>query len=157
VVKVEEPRTLGILYEFPDHMLESKAYRDPQNFYITNPNLGRSVSRQWIEDELRRYDGKTDGSFQQFVAKHLNVEIGMNLRSDRWTGADFWEASAERLTLQQLIERSEVISVGVDGGGLDDLLGMAVVGRCEETGKWLSWCRAWAHPSVLERRKEIAP
>src|SRR5690606_3511702 len=23
--------------------------------------------------------------------------------------------------------------------------------------KWLSWCRAWAHPSVLERRKEIAP
>ncbi|MGC8054952.1 terminase large subunit, partial [Salmonella enterica] len=30
-------------------------------------------------------------------------------------------------------------------------------GRCKETGRWLAWCRAWAHPSVLERRKEIAP
>src|SRR5690606_14531372 len=46
--KVEDPRTLGVLYEFPEHMLESKAYRDPDNFYITNPNLGRSVSKQWI-------------------------------------------------------------------------------------------------------------
>lgn len=155
--KVEDPRTLGVLYEFPDHMLESKAYRDPDNFYITNPNLGRSVSKQWIEDELRRYDGKTDGSFQQFVAKHLNVEIGMSLRSDRWAGADFWEGAVKRVTRQELIERCEVICAGADGGGLDDLLALALLGRCEETGEWLAWVRAWAHPSVLERRKEIAP
>lgn len=155
--KVEDPRTLGVLYEFPDHMLKSKAYRDPDNFYITNPNLGRSVSKQWIEDELRRYDGKTDGSFQQFVAKHLNVEIGMNLRSDRWAGADFWEGAVSRVTRQELIERCEVICAGADGGGLDDLLALALLGRCEETGEWLAWVRAWAHPSVLERRKEIAP
>lgn len=155
--KVEDPRTLGVLYEFPDHMLKSKAYRDPDNFYITNPNLGRSVSKQWIEDELRRYDGKTDGSFQQFVAKHLNVEIGMSLRSDRWAGADFWEGAVSRVTRQELIERCEVICAGADGGGLDDLLALALLGRCEETGEWLAWVRAWAHPSVLERRKEIAP
>lgn len=155
--KVEDPRTLGVLYEFPDHMLKSKAYRDPDNFYITNPNLGRSVSKQWIEDELRRYDGKTDGSFQQFVAKHLNVEIGMSLRSDRWAGADFWEGAVKRVTRQELIERCEVICAGADGGGLDDLLALALLGRCEETGEWLAWVRAWAHPSVLERRKEIAP
>lgn len=155
--KVEDPRTLGVLYEFPDHMLRSKAYRDPDNFYITNPNLGRSVSKQWIEDELRRYDGKTDGSFQQFVAKHLNVEIGMSLRSDRWAGADFWEGAVKRVTRQELIERCEVICAGADGGGLDDLLALALLGRCEETGEWLAWVRAWAHPSVLERRKEIAP
>lgn len=156
--KVEDLRTLGVLYEFPEHMLKSKAYRDPDNFYITNPNLGRSVSKQWIADELRRYDGKMDGSFQQFVAKHLNVEIGMNLRSDRWAGADYWMQRAETgLTLGVLLDRSEVVVAGVDGGGLDDLLGLAVIGRERGTGRWLAWCKAWAHPSVLERRKEIAP
>lgn len=138
-------------------MLEAKAYLDPENFYITNPNLGRSVSREWLEAQLIKNQAKTDGTFQQFLAKHLNVEIGLNLRSDRWAGTDFWEAAAERVTLQELLERSEVVTVGIDGGGLDDLLGLTLCGRCESTGRWLTWSRAWAHEIVLERRKEIAP
>tara|TARA_Y100001951_G_scaffold103734_1_gene113264 strand:+ start:5459 stop:7135 length:1677 start_codon:yes stop_codon:yes gene_type:complete len=156
--KIDDPRSLGILYEFPESMLVSKAYLLPENFHITNPNLGRSVSREWLEDQLRRNQQNTDGTLQQFLAKHLNVEIGLALRSDNWAGAEYWEASSEPgLTLQALIARSEVITAGIDGGGLDDLLGLAVVGRDKATRQWLSWCRAWAHPSVLERRKEIAP
>lgn len=156
--KIHDPRSLGILYEWPPAMLASKAYLQAENFHITNPNLGRSVSREWLEDQLRRNQQNTDGSFQQFLAKHLNVEIGLALRSDNWAGAEYWEAQARHgITLESIIERSEVITVGIDGGGLDDLLGLAVVGRERGTRRWLSWCRAWAHPSVLQRRKEIAP
>ena len=152
--KIHDPRSLGVLYEFPDEMVKTKAYMAPENFYITNPNIGRSVSAEWLADNLRKNQGKTDGSFQQFLAKHLNVEIGLNLRSDRWAGADFWEASAEPgITLESLLDRCEVVDVGIDGGGLDDLLGVAVAGREKETGRWLAWHHAWAHPSVLERRK----
>ena len=43
--------------------------------------------------------------------------------------------------------------IGIDGGGLDDLLGLAVLGRDRLTRHWLLWSRAWAHRSVLERRK----
>lgn len=156
--KIRDPRSLGILYEFPPELLASKAYLLPENFHITNPNLGRSVSREWLEDQLRRNQQNTDGSFQQFLAKHLNVEIGLALRSDNWAGAEYWEAMARpAITLDSILQRCEVVTVGIDGGGLDDLLGLAVVGRERESRRWLAWCRAWAHPSVLHRRKEIAP
>lgn len=157
--KLVDNKTLGVLYEFPAAMVEEKAYLQPANFYITNPNLGRSVSAEWLEDQLKKNQAKTDGTYQQFLAKHLNVEIGLNLRSDRWAGADFWESQAKRpgLTLDELLDRSEVVDVGIDGGGLDDLLGLAVVGRDKDTREWITWTHAWAHPSVLERRKEVAP
>lgn len=156
--KIHDPRSLGVLYEFPPEMVASKAYLLPDNFHITNPNLGRSVSREWLEDQLRRNQQNTDGSFQVFLAKHLNVEIGLALRSDNWAGAEYWVAMARAdITLESILERSEVVTVGIDGGGLDDLLGLAVVGRERDTRRWLGWCRAWAHPSVLQRRKEIAP
>jgi len=156
--KLVDNKTLGVLYEFPAAMVEGKGYLKPENFYITNPNLGRSVSAEWLEDQLKKNQAKTDGTYQQFLAKHLNVEIGLNLRSDRWAGADFWErqGTIAGLTLDQLIQRSEVIAIGIDGGGLDDLLGLAAVGRDRDTRQWLAWTHAWAHPSVLERRKQEA-
>lgn len=155
---IDDPRSLPVIYEFPEDMVKDKAYLKAENFRITNPNLGRSVSKDWLEDQLKKNQLKNDGSLQQFLAKHLNVEIGLALRSDRWAGADFWLPCADKsITLESLLERCEVVDVGIDGGGLDDLLGLSVVGRETDTKKWLVWCHAWAHPSVLERRKEVAP
>ena len=154
--QIVDKRSLGVLYEFPPEMVKSKAYLDTENFYITNPNIGRSVSAEWLEDQLRKQQAKTDGTFQQFLAKHLNVEIGLALASDRWPGADFWEGGAGDITLDVLIERSDVIDIGIDGGGLDDLLGLSVIGRDRVTREWMSWSHAWAHPSVLSRRKSEA-
>ncbi len=156
--KVLDRKTLGVLYEFPQALIDSKGYLKPENFYITNPNIGRSVSGEWLEDQLKKVSPKADGTFQQFLAKHLNIEIGLNLRSDRWAGADFWQDAGDKtLTLDSLLERCEVIIPGIDGGGLDDLLGLSLVGRERDTGRWLHWGHAWAHKIVLERRKDIAP
>lgn len=154
--KIHDPKSLGVLYEFPEHMIKSKAYLKPQNFYVTNPNIGRSVSAEWIEDQLRKTQHKTDGSLQQFLAKHLNIEIGLSLRSDRWVGADFWLKGAQALSLDDVLTRSDVVTIGIDGGGLDDMLGLCVLGRSAETGEWLHWAHAWIHPIVLERRKQEA-
>lgn len=154
--KIPDHKTLGILYEFPDPMVESKKYLLPENFYITNPNMGRSVNAEWLEDQLRKNQSKTDGTLQQFLAKHLNIEIGLNLRSDRWAGVDFWEQQIREVSFDEILLRAEVITVGIDGGGLDDLLGLSAIGRDKETREWLSWCHAWAHKIVLERRKSEA-
>ena len=149
---------LPVLYEWPRHMVESKACLDLKHAGIINPNLGASVSAEWLRTKYTEYKAEGDKAFQTFVAKHLNVEIGVVLGSDRWAGADFWEQQADRtITLDALLERCEVAVVGIDGGGLDDLLGLAVIGREIETRRWLVWTHAWAHEIALERRKDIAP
>ncbi|WP_319077425.1 terminase large subunit [Enterobacter cloacae] len=151
--KIPDQKTLGILYEFPDEMVEKKAYLDPENFYITNPNIGRSVSAEWIADQLRKNQAKTDGTLQQFLAKHLNIEIGLNLRTDRWAGVDFWEPQIRPVTFTDILQRAEVATVGIDGGGLDDLLGLYVIGRDKNTREWIGWGHAWAHEIAVLRRK----
>ena len=156
---VRDPKSLGVLYEFPEEMLKRQDYLKPANFYVTNPNIGVSVDREWLEDQFKQVRDADDGSKQVFLAKHLNVEIGLGLSNDAWAGGRYWQDAAVEggLTLDGLLERSEVAVVGIDGGGLDDLLGLAVLGRCRETRHWLLWSHAWAHDDVLQRRKEIAP
>lgn len=155
--KVIDPRFVPVIYEFPQAMIDAKEDRNPANFGMVNPNLGYSVDREFLEREFRKAENDGEESMRGFLAKHLNVEIGLALRSDRWAGAEFWEGQAVGgMSLEDVIARSEVIDVGIDGGGLDDLLGLAVIGREAETRKWLLWTHAWAHPSVLERRKDIA-
>lgn len=151
--KIPDQKTLGILYEFPEEMVEKKAYLDPENFYITNPNIGRSVSAEWIADQLRKNQAKTDGTLQQFLAKHLNIEIGLNLRTDRWAGVDFWEQQIRPVTFTDILQRAEVATVGIDGGGLDDLLGLYIIGRDKNTREWIGWGHAWAHEIAVRRRK----
>lgn len=145
---------LPVIYEFPRHMLEAGAHKDLANAYVTNPNWGASVDIERITQLHGEAEEKGEVGLKEFWAKHLNVEIGLNLRSDRWSGADFWEAAVIPVfSLEELLERSEVVEVGIDGGGLDDLLGLSAVGREIDTGRWLAWGRGWIHAIALERRK----
>ena len=158
---VDDPEFLPVLYEFPEEMMAQDEHLDPANFYITNPNLGRSVSQKWLESEFRKVANAEDGTKQVFYAKHLNVEIGVGLRHDAWIGGIYWSgAHADPAlwdgSLEQMLDISEVAVAGGDGGGLDDLLGLALIGRHRETKQWLLWCRAWAQQDVFDRRKDIA-
>ena len=184
--EIDDPQFLPVIYEFPADMIKDESYLDPENFYVTNPNLGKSVRRSYLERKLKQIRAGQDedgDTIQTFLAKHLNIEIGMNLRSGRWAGADHWLASEDDelaslshwTALERLKDRCEVVVVGLDGGGLDDLLGVSVVGRearsidieveDELTGEihlvsvkpWLSWSHGYCQRIVLARRKSIAP
>lgn len=155
--KIDDPRFVPVIFEHPPEMVARGDHLKAENLAMVNPNLGYSVDEEFLRREYKKAKEGGEESFRGFLAKHGNVEIGLALRSDRWAGADFWEQQARPgLTLDQIIERSEVIDVGIDGGGLDDLLGLSVAGRDKETREWLTWAHAWAHPSVLERRKAEA-
>ena len=167
-------RLLPVLYEFAEEMLRSGAWKDPRVWHWLNPMLGRSLTLKGLIEAYEEAEREGEGEFKRWCSQHLNVEIGVGLGSDHWVGARFWERNADETlrSLDELLERCEVAVIGLDGGGLDDLFGVAVVGRERETRRWLTWHKAFAHretlsagadeaneaksAGVLDRRKAIA-
>jgi phage terminase large subunit-like protein len=149
---------LPVLYEFPADIAGDRAqWENPDNWPMVMPNLGKSVQIDSLVRDWQSERDKGEHAIKVWASQHLNIEIGVGISSDGWRGADFWEAAAdETLTLESLIDRCDVVTMGTDGGGLDDLLGLAVIGRDKVTREWLAWCHAFADQKVLERRKEIA-
>lgn len=156
--KIEDPQFYPIIYEFPQEMVESKDHLKPENYYVTNPNMGRSVDEDFLVREIAKAKATSEQKLLDVMAKHLNVEVGMNLASDSWAGAAHW-MGCESIPrdLDYILSNCEVVVAGIDGGGLDDLYGVNVMGRHKLTKQWLSWEHAFAHPVVLNRRQEIAP
>ena len=150
--------TLPVLYEFPEAMQRdpAKPWRDRANWPMVLPNLGRSIDIARLDLAFVDEEEKGEAAMRLWASQHLDVEIGLALHANRWTGADFWEQQARPMTLDELIDRSDVIMMGIDGGGMDDWLAAGVLGRDAETGRWLHWARAWVHPVAMERRKAEA-
>ena len=148
---------LAVLYELPKKMIEAEAWRDQKTWGLVNPNLERSVSLDYLRDKMIEAESDGPEALALFASQHLNVQIGIGLGSGRWVGADYWEKAGREMSLDDVIETSEVCVVGIDGGGLDDLLGLSVLGRHSETKKWQHWGRAWADRDVLRLRQVIAP
>jgi phage terminase large subunit-like protein len=152
-------KMLPILYEFPEGMQTDKAmpWRDPINWPMVLPNLGLSINIDDLETHYAQAREKGEAEERRWASQHLNVQIGMAMHDDRWRGADYWlDAADANLTLDNLLDRSEVVTVGIDGGGEDDLFGLAVLGRCRTSRDWLLWTHCWAHTKVFERRPDIA-
>jgi phage terminase large subunit-like protein len=149
---------LPLLYEFPPEIAsDPEKWEDPDNWPMVMPNLGKSVHLESLYSDWQSERSKGDQAIRIWASQHLNIEIGVGTPDDGWRGADFWQLRADpTLTLDELIRRSEVATIGIDGGGLDDLLGLAVIGREKGTRRWLIWNHAYGNPIVLERRKDIA-
>ncbi|MDW9791895.1 terminase large subunit [Sinorhizobium meliloti] len=150
---------LPVLYEFPEEMQTSpeKPWQDPANWPMVLPNLGLSITIDRLLEEWQEAKEKGEEEQRRWASQHLNVEIGLALHSNRWTGADYWlEAADEQITLEYLLANSDAVTVGGDVGGLDDLWGLAVVGRHRVTRHWMCWMRAWCQSDVFKARKDIA-
>ena len=155
--KLEDRGSLPVLYEFPPALLKDDHYRKRENWYVTNPNLGASVDEQYLVAQNDKASRAGRAEVVGFLAKHLNVQIGQSLRSDGWAGAAIWVRGIETgLTLDEILARSEVVTVGIDGGGLDDLLGVAVIGRERGTNRWLGWSHGLISTIGAWRRKSNA-
>ena len=148
---------LPVLYELPDRLMKNGGWKERKYWPILNPNLGRSTSEDFLEREVMRAEEEGAQSLALIASQHFNVQIGTSFRSDGWAGAEVWERGIEKgLTLDEILARSEVVTIGVDGGGLDDLLGVGLIGRERGTKRWLGWAHALISDIGIERRKANA-
>lgn len=156
--------TLPVLYELPPNIQkastvpgQSAPWENPECWHMVLPNAGRSITIERLRQDYQDAKEKGLEELIRWASQHLNVEIGLALRNDRWAGADYWLDQADpELSLQEIQSRSDVIVAGIDGGGLDDLLSLAVLGRDSVTAEWLLWSRSWVFHNVLEIRKKEA-
>lgn len=157
--RIKNSHTLPMLYEFSEKMQTDpdKPWQDSRNWPMVLPNLGRSITLERLIEEYHAAVDKGPEEERRWASQHLNVEIGLALHNARWRGADYWQVAVEEgLSLDEILARSEVVVAGVDGGGLDDLYGLCVAGRCKITKDWLYWFHAWCQSDVLDLRKDIA-
>ena len=157
--EVSDPEFLPLLYEFPEQMLKQQTYLEPENWYITNPNLGASVSKSFLRTKLTEAKLVGAEALQDICAKHLNVPIQMSLREERWNAADIWEECSGGFSgLSDLVAQAETLTMGFDGGGDYDLMGFAVCGRRAD-GSLMLWNHAMCFRKLLEHtsNKQYAP
>ena len=155
------PGYLPILWEFPHEIAsDERKWSDPKNWPLVNPNLGRSVSLEWLEQSFKAAKATGHVEKLRWASQHLNIQIVGNLTAsdNRWPGIHYWKAQAHPVIrgLDELVEACDVMTAGFDGGGADDLTSLAVVGRIAGSGDWIVWTRSWVYPSALELRKSIA-
>lgn len=145
-------KLLPILYEFPPAMVKGDQWRDPKNWWMVNPNRNLSITIPRLQEDFANAESSGEEEIRRWASQHLNIEIGLALQSDHWVGAKYWRKAAATHDLDKLIKDAEVITLGIDGGGLYDMLALTVLGRTVE-GTWLSWSKAWMHEIALERNK----
>jgi phage terminase large subunit-like protein len=149
---------LPVLYELPERLAKDGAWKDRKYWPLLNPNLGRSLGEDFLAQEIVKAERVGPQQVALIASQHFDVEVGIGYRTDGWPGVVYWERRAlPDLTLDGLLDRCESVVVGLDGGGLDDLFGLAVLGRERETKRWLHWGHAWCHEGVLKLRQSIAP
>ncbi len=149
---------LAVLYELPPEDAVDGGWMRRETWGLVNPNLNRSVNADYLAGEIATAEREGPEKLALIASQHFNVEIGLGLHADRWPGALYWQdAEGDAITFDRILEECDVCVVGIDGGGLDDLMAMSVIGRHRKTRDWWHWVRAWAHEDVFERRKEIAP
>lgn len=147
---------LAVLYELPQAMQASGEWKERRTWAMVNPHMGRSVSEDFLEEELAKAEDDGDDAVSIVASQHFNVEIGVGHNADAWSGAAHWmSAEKPHVTLDYILDKAEVCTIGVDWGGADDLAALCLLGRFPDKS-WGAWVKAWARPSVFKARPKIA-
>ena len=110
---------LPVLYEFPPEIAGDRmAWRDPAHWAMVTPNAGRSVEISRLIEDMTTAEATSPEELRAWASQHLNLEIGLALMANGWAGAAFWEQSGTAgLSLDVIVDRSDVITLGIEGLG----------------------------------------
>lgn len=119
--KVKDLRTWAVVYTIPEELVDQ--WDDPETHAIANPGLGISVSREYIEEAVKKAK-ESEPLRLAFLRLHLNVRTST---VSRWLDLDVFDRSGAFLppTMPEL--RAAVGYAGLDLSSSNDLTALAVV------------------------------
>jgi hypothetical protein len=149
---------LPVLYEFPKarSLKAAKHRRGRTSGTSRTRTSGRRSTRSSSSASCRRPSTPAieslDARLPREAPEHRDRP---RAASDRWAGADFWEQQGRRQgsRSRRCSSAPKWSTSGIDGGGLDDLLGLTVLGRDRETRELALLVACVGASIVLERRK----
>ena len=149
---------LPVLYEPPkQYAKDLEKVTSDKVFKMTNPNIGRSVSLDWLKSSW--IEARSAGATEQmrWLSQHVNAAVtGLSLGDESWGGGDYWMACGDdNLTLDGIMGKCNQFAFGFDGGSIDDLSSLAVCGRDEDNHIYI-WVKCWLANTALGKRKIIA-
>lgn len=115
------------------------------------PNLGDEAFYKGVTSEALR-SGPTAAAIAK--SQFFNVEVGQHSGDDAWYLAEhFTNLAPMPMSIEQVIQRSEYVGIGIDLGGLSDLSALAVIGVTSDD-RWLAASRAWCTQKALDDNAE---
>jgi phage terminase large subunit-like protein len=121
------------------------------------PSFPHIADHTFYRAIIREADAAGPAAVQRDKAQFFNVEARSSLTGESWALAEHYESAAGDLTLQDVIDRADDLSLGIDLGGLDDLCAVAVLGTDTETGNWLIWFHTYGTRTAWQRNLSAAP
>lgn len=139
---ITDPTFLPVIYE----ATLDEDWKSPDIWAKANPNLGKSVSYEYIERECKR--AQELPSFENtFKRLHLNIRTEQDVR---WLAMDKWDACNASVNPDDLVGRP--CYAGLDLASTTDLTSLALVFPDEDTGTYDVLSYNWVPADNLQKR-----
>ena len=116
--RIEDPTYFPAIWEPAKR--DEEEWRDIRTWKRLNPNFGVTVSKQFVEDQIRRVEHMPA---EENKVKRLHLNIQTN-RYEEWLKADHWNACPEATPMTDLA--GEVCYMGLDLGAKHDITGAVI-------------------------------
>ncbi len=127
-------------------MDEGDDYFDESNWRKANPNLGVSISLDYLRD-MSKHAQKMPSQRANFLTKHLNVRVNA---SQSWVDVDAWKRCASEYTLQDMAECTAVYG-GLDLASVGDITSLGLIGEMPD-GTLRTWSINWLPEDAVLKR-----
>lgn len=144
--KIDDPRFLPVIYELE---ADKDDWTDEETWKRANPNLGVSVSREFLQGEVAK--AKEIPGYENSVKRlHFNMKTDADVR---WLSSDLWAGGNTKFDPEQLEGRS--CFVGLDlANTMDIASAVAVFPPLDEDELWHVLPYFWVPKDIVDKREK---
>jgi len=118
--QVEDDSFFAVIFSIDD----GDDYFDEANWRKANPNLGVSVSLDYLRN-MAKHAKEIPSQRSNFLTKHLNVRVNV---SESWVDIESWNQCEQAYSLQEMAECTTVYG-GLDLASVGDITSLGLVGE----------------------------